>query len=131
MPPSLAKMLAEHRLASPYSGEDGFVFASSVGSPLAKRLRELERLAADGSLRSRSGHAPLPPALSQPAVSTISSLPVVASGDKTLLRFGHAYTADRTLSHGKGHDLLSTAFVAVAHGRVRHDYMNLIREDFA
>ena len=37
MPPSLARMLAEHRLASPYSGETDFVFASSAGTPLAVR----------------------------------------------------------------------------------------------
>jgi integrase len=37
MPPSLARMLAEHRLASPYSNEKDFVFASSVGTPLAVR----------------------------------------------------------------------------------------------
>jgi integrase len=37
MPPSLARMLAEHRLASPYSDETDFVFASSMGTPLAVR----------------------------------------------------------------------------------------------
>jgi integrase len=37
MPPSLARMLAEHRLASPYSAETDYVFASSVGTPLAVR----------------------------------------------------------------------------------------------
>jgi integrase len=37
MPPSLARMLAEHRLASPYSSETDFVFASSAGTPLAVR----------------------------------------------------------------------------------------------
>ncbi len=37
MPPSLARMLAEHRLASPYSNEKDFVFASSAGTPLARR----------------------------------------------------------------------------------------------
>jgi integrase len=37
MPPSLARMLAEHRLASPYSRETDYVFASSVGTPLAVR----------------------------------------------------------------------------------------------
>jgi integrase len=37
MPPSLARMLAAHRLASPYSGETDFVFASSAGTPLAVR----------------------------------------------------------------------------------------------
>jgi integrase len=37
MPPSLARMLAEHRLASPYSNDTDFVFASSAGTPLAVR----------------------------------------------------------------------------------------------
>jgi integrase len=37
IPRSLASMLAEHRLASPYSGESDFVFASSAGTPLAVR----------------------------------------------------------------------------------------------
>jgi integrase len=33
MPPSLAKMLAEHRLASPHSGEDDYVFCTTAGTP--------------------------------------------------------------------------------------------------
>jgi integrase len=37
MPPSLARMLAEHRLASPYSRETDYVFASSSGTPLEVR----------------------------------------------------------------------------------------------
>jgi integrase len=37
MPPSLARMLAEHCLASPYSNETDYVFASSAGTPLAVR----------------------------------------------------------------------------------------------
>jgi integrase len=37
MPPSLARMLAKRRLASPYSRETDYVFASSVGTPLAVR----------------------------------------------------------------------------------------------
>ena len=34
VPPSLAKMLAAHRLASPHSGDGDFVFASETGGPL-------------------------------------------------------------------------------------------------
>jgi integrase len=37
IPDSLARMLAEHRLASPHSAESDFVFASSTGRPLAVR----------------------------------------------------------------------------------------------
>jgi integrase len=37
MPPSLAKLLAAHRLASTHSAEMDFVFASSAGTPLAVR----------------------------------------------------------------------------------------------
>ncbi len=37
MPPSLSKMLAEHRLRSPYSTETDFVFCSSAGTPLGVR----------------------------------------------------------------------------------------------
>jgi integrase len=37
MPPSLSKMLAGHRLASPWSGESDHVFASQVGTPLGVR----------------------------------------------------------------------------------------------
>jgi integrase len=37
MPPSLARMLAEHRLASRYSRDADFVFASSAGTPLEVR----------------------------------------------------------------------------------------------
>jgi integrase len=37
MPRSLAGLLAEHRLASPYSGEKDFVFSSSAGTPLQVR----------------------------------------------------------------------------------------------
>ena len=37
MPPSLAKMLAAHRLASPYSTDGDFVFACETGTPLAVR----------------------------------------------------------------------------------------------
>jgi integrase len=37
MPRSLAGLLAEHRLASPYSGETDFVFYSSAGTPLQVR----------------------------------------------------------------------------------------------
>ncbi len=57
MPPSLAKMLAAHRLASPHSGDADFVFASSAGTPLAVRniiRRGLEpALAAAGLPRLR------------------------------------------------------------------------------
>jgi integrase len=37
LPPFLAKMLKAHKLASPYSGEADFVFASATGQPLHYR----------------------------------------------------------------------------------------------
>jgi len=37
MPPSLAKLLAAHRLKSPFSADLDFVFASETGTPLAVR----------------------------------------------------------------------------------------------
>ena len=37
MPPSLARMLAAHRLASPYSAGTDYVFASTTGTPLTVR----------------------------------------------------------------------------------------------
>jgi integrase len=49
MPPSLARMLAEHRLASPYSSETDYVFASSVGTPL--EVRNIARRGLDVATR--------------------------------------------------------------------------------
>jgi hypothetical protein len=60
-----------------------------VGETIADRFRELERLAAGRPLRSPPRLPPRPPALS------FRSMLVFA--DMTLLRFRHAYTADRTL----------------------------------
>lgn len=59
MPPSLAKTLAAHRLASLYSTEADYVFASEVGTPLAVRniiRRSLEPALAAAELPKLTWH---------------------------------------------------------------------------
>ena len=60
-----------------------------VGKAIADRFRKLERLAAGRPLRSPSGLAPRP-------AGALNQIMLVFV-DMTLLRFRHAYTADRTL----------------------------------
>ena len=58
MPPSLGRMLAEHRLASRHSADTDFVFCSDVGTPLGHRnvvRRGLERAIAGAGCRSSPG----------------------------------------------------------------------------
>jgi integrase len=104
MPPSLARMLAERRLASPYSRETDFVFASSVGTPL--EVRNIARRGLDVATR-RAGL----PRLCWPDLRHIAASALIEAGASP------SYVA-RVLGHSSPAITLSTyahAFATVEH----------------
>jgi integrase len=101
MPPSLSKMLAEHRLASPWSKDTDPVFASSAGTPVAVRniaRRGLEPALAPAGLPHLRWHDLRHVAASLlvaegASVGYVSRLLGHASPAITLSTYAHAFAA--------------------------------------
>lgn len=114
--PKLARLLAEHRLASRHSADEDYVFVSGSGTPL--QHRELSRRALDPALEG----AGLPP-LRWHDLRHLAASAMIASGmelrDVSYV-LGHATTAttertykhqfDRQTQHGRIRDGLAAAF---------------------
>jgi integrase len=111
-PPVLGRILAEHRLASPFSGEGDFVFCSETGAPLGRRA------VVRGGLEPALAAAGLPYLRWHDLRHVAASL-LIAQGASV----GHV---SRLLGHSSSASTLSTyahAFAAAEHDEAMRERM--------